>query len=818
MPENHQNDDKARSFMTLNNGAMIGHYRIIEKIGAGGMGEVYLAEDPELNRKVALKFLPADLCRDADCRARFKREAQAAAKLSHPNIITIYEISEYQSRPFFAMELIEGDSLADFLKKNDHSIEKVIDLAIQICEGLDKAHQAGIVHRDLKPSNILVDHDGRVHIVDFGLAAIKGVDRLTKNGTTSGTLPYMSPEQTRGEELDQRSDIFSLGVVLYEMVTGRLPFTGDYDPAIIYSIGCEEPAPMMQYEAGIPDGLQEIVGTMLAKQPDQRYQATRALSDDLKRVLAGEVPTVIATSRRRRRIRRAALVAGLVFLIAFGYWITTAIMAPRTPQAGRNMLAVLPFAVVGQKTDLNDWPEIIQTLIANDLTGASEWGIVDPLSLNTLIDDRYDSLNPPRDSRLYGLVQKKGIAYLIDGTIMGIGGKVTINAGIVDTKTGDRTSLGQEEITGEADLPRAVGNLSRNVFDFLQAQVLRSGYDNDLGPWTSHRSMNLKAIRAFMQAGQFIFNGAPGSEKFLRRAVEEDSLFVAPRIWLISGLVQQGKTAEADSQYQTLLRREPEANSFEQAMIDWAGAFISGDKRAQAAALRVALTYSPANNILLYQLGRTLFELSDHQGVIEALSPAIEMRWKYSPAYYLVGASQCAIKDFEGAKKTLETSLTLPPVFPYTYGLLSAIVYHQGDSLAALKYEDLFVSEIKEHQVPLWQIYAMLGENYMNIGTCSGAIRYYQMAVSLNSQDAGNHANLGEALYRLGRIDQAEKEYHLAISLDSTMAFPYRMLGEIYEHRGDTAEAASYYRAYIARDSTGDEATEIMRRLAQLGK
>ncbi len=206
-----EDEGKARLNSALTKGSLVGHYRIIEKIGAGGMGEVYLAEDTELRRKVALKFLPQHLCQDADCLARFKREAQAAAKLNHPNIITIHEVSEFNGRPFFAMEYIEGESLADFIKKQDHSIEKIIDLSIQICEGLNKAHQAGIIHRDIKPSNILIDKDGRAKILDFGLAAIKGADKLTKTGSTIGTLHYMSPEQTRERKLTSGRTYFHLG-------------------------------------------------------------------------------------------------------------------------------------------------------------------------------------------------------------------------------------------------------------------------------------------------------------------------------------------------------------------------------------------------------------------------------------------------------------------------------------------------------------------------------------------------------------------------------------------------------------------------------
>jgi len=169
------------------------------------MGEVYLAEDTKLNRKVALKFLPPHLCRDEDCRARFKREAQAAAKLNHPNIITIHEVSDYQGRPFIAMEHIEGRSLREFSSGRELSFEQILELAIQICEGLNEAHESGVTHRDIKPSNILIDSHGRAKIVDFGLAAVKGADQLTKTGSTMGTIGYMSPEQVRGQARRPRS-------------------------------------------------------------------------------------------------------------------------------------------------------------------------------------------------------------------------------------------------------------------------------------------------------------------------------------------------------------------------------------------------------------------------------------------------------------------------------------------------------------------------------------------------------------------------------------------------------------------------------------
>ena len=245
------NDDNTRTHIVLTKGTMVSHYRIIEKIGAGGMGEVYLAEDTKLNRQVALKFLPPHMCKDDDCRARFKREAQAAANLDHPNIVTIHEVSEYRGRPFFAMQHVEGNSLRDVIKDKELPLERVIHLAIQMCEGLGKAHRAGIVHRDIKPSNIVMDSDGRPKLLDFGLAAIQGTEKLTKTGSTLGTIGYMSPEQIQVKEIDLRSDLFSFGVVLYQMIAGRLPFKGDTEAATMNSVLNDTPEPLSRYKSGV---------------------------------------------------------------------------------------------------------------------------------------------------------------------------------------------------------------------------------------------------------------------------------------------------------------------------------------------------------------------------------------------------------------------------------------------------------------------------------------------------------------------------------------------------------------------------------------
>ncbi len=324
MPSDH---DNTRSFMALTPGTEVGHYRIVEKLGAGGMGEVYLAVDTKLNRRVALKFLPLHLCQDEDCRKRFTREAQAAAKLDHPNIAAIHEVGEYQGRPFFAMQVIEGHSLRDVIAGKDLPLENILEIAIQVSEGLQAAHDKGIIHRDIKPSNILLDSHGRVRIVDFGLAAIRGSEQLTRTGSTLGTIGYMSPEQVRGDDIDQRSDLFSLGVVLYELITKQNPFKRDSEAATLKAVSDDLPHPAARYRADIPDSIQPILDKALDKDVKTRYQHADDLKVDLMRVKRAleSRETGLSSRESKPHFRAAWVIAGVVAFVSIGvtsllYW------------------------------------------------------------------------------------------------------------------------------------------------------------------------------------------------------------------------------------------------------------------------------------------------------------------------------------------------------------------------------------------------------------------------------------------------------------------------------------------------------------------
>jgi non-specific serine/threonine protein kinase len=330
-------------------GKTVSHYKIIEKLGEGGMGEVYLAKDTKLKRQVAIKFLPEHLTKDKENVERFQREAEATAALNHPNIVTIHDVIEEDGHLCIVMEYIEGKSLRDVINEYNLEQDKIVEIISQLSEGLSKAHNAGIVHRDIKPENIIIDQDARVKILDFGLAKLKGVSKLTKDSSTLGTVHYMSPEQLRGSDIDHRSDIWSLGVVFYEMLTGAKPFTGEFDQAVMYSIMNEEYENVQKTVKDIPDKIVNISERCLDKNRNKRYQRIEDLLLDL-REHPETSPMGVEFKTEKKKYFKYAI--SIIVIVLIGFFIYSKLLDSDTdPDMSRKMIAVLPFDNLGAEDD-----------------------------------------------------------------------------------------------------------------------------------------------------------------------------------------------------------------------------------------------------------------------------------------------------------------------------------------------------------------------------------------------------------------------------------------------------------------------------------
>jgi len=650
-------------------GKTISHYKILEKLGEGGMGVVYKAQDIQLQRLVALKFLPPHIADHPEEKARFIHEAQSASALNHPNVTTIYSIEGSPEGLFIAMEYIEGKTVKEIVEKEPPSIKKVLEIAIQVCEGLASAHKKEIIHRDIKSDNIMVTREGQVKIMDFGLAKLKGATKLTKTGSTLGTVAYMSPEQAQGEEVDQRSDIFSFGVVLYELLTGKLPFGGEHHAAIIYSILNEEPQPIARYNNKVSTKLEEIVSKVLAKDREERYQHIDDLLADLRRekkaldyTKSGIVPTGVISPKPKKKLLPFIVPASIVFILILLFLILKPFKFEIVPEekavAKENTLAIMYFENLVNREDKERLGEIVTNLL---ITGLSESQYLNVVSSQRLYDIL--KLMGKEGAKIIDknvaseVATKVGAKWMLLGSILQVEPQIILTSQLVEVKSG--RVLSSQRISGEPKekIFSIVDKLTQKVKKDLSvpAQVQKEETPKVADVTTHSQEAYRYYLEGLDYGYKYYFTEA---ERSFKKALEFDSTFAMAYYMLANlktGEEQKKLTAKA-------VKYSNRVSQKERYYIKSWEAYVSGNYSETIKILQKAAERYPEEKDVFYTLGVIYGDkLHQFKEGIYYINKAIEIDPLYKVAYNQLAYAYDQRGDFDKSIWAINKYIDLAP-------------------------------------------------------------------------------------------------------------------------------------------------------------
>ncbi len=680
-------------------GKTISHYKVLEKLGEGGMGVVYKAHDTKLDRLVALKFLPHHLTQNDTDKSRFMQEARAAAALNHPNVCVIYEIEDQGDKPFIAMEFIDGKTLYDELQNNKLELKSVFNYVIQIAEALKAAHQKGIVHRDIKSENIMVTGTGQVKVMDFGLARIRGGAKLTKTSSTVGTLAYMSPEHIQGQEVDARSDIFSFGVILYEMLAGQLPFKGEYDSALMYAILNEDPEPIQKYRTDLTSEILHLLDRALEKDPEERYQTVNDMLIDLKRLKRDtdsiakrsreEIPDVRKpdNGNKSKKYFWMGYSALALLLIAIVWFIGQTLLDKKqvVSKVRENSVAVMYFE---NRSGEKDFGKILVEMLTSNLSRCKQINVVSSQYLFDILK-RMNMENVEAIDRgiATDVAMNAHVQFMLLGSINTIGNKLDVNAQLCDVQSGNVIGATQAQGSRVDDVYQMVNRLTEDVI-----QMMDVSWTDEIGPLrindvTTH---SFEAYKHFQKGMELIrrWNWSDGREEF-QEAFQIDSTFamahcmfaVSTGVFKFSPLSDLTKERES---MRLAKKYSQKATNLERGIIDLFYQYVNRDYKTYLRKAKELADNYPNDKMIQNDLGFVNYILGNYPQAIQAYNRALEIDPEYALVQNLIAYCYILIGDQEKAFAAIRNYIALQPDVQNTYDSAFDIYLMAG------RYEDAY--------------------------------------------------------------------------------------------------------------------------------